>query len=56
MKILKIYQSRIEAEVVHSKLEAYGIHAIVESDDMAGLQPGMTLVAGVKILVEEKGD
>ena len=50
MKEIATYSSKAEAEVVHSKLESYGIESIIEADDILGLPPS----GGVRILVDEK--
>ena len=50
MKKLATYATKAEAEVVHSKLESYGIESFIEADDIAGLPPAQ----GVRILVDEK--
>ena len=50
MKEIAVYSTRAEAEVVHSKLESYGIESIIEADDILGLPPS----GGVRLLVDEK--
>lgn len=46
-----VLNSRTEAEIVRSKLEAYGIPAVIQADDEAGLHPGLSLTQGVRVLV-----
>lgn len=46
--------SREEASVIVSKLQAFGIEAMIFADDESGLVPGMALVNGVDVRVFEK--
>jgi hypothetical protein len=45
------YHNKIDAELAQGALEAAGIEAIVSADDAGGLQPGLWVAEGVKVLV-----
>lgn len=54
--VVKEYNSRLEAEISKSKLEAYGIQAIISSDDAGGMYPFPLSPNshGVRLLVNKK--
>ena len=45
------YPNKIDAELALSALEAADIEAIVTADDAGGLQPGLWVGEGVRVLV-----
>ena len=45
------YPNKIDAELAQSALEAADIEAIVTADDAGGLQPGLWVGEGVRVLV-----
>lgn len=45
------YPNRIDADLAQSALEAAEIEAIVTADDAGGLQPGLWVGEGVRVLV-----
>jgi len=45
------YSNKIEAELAQGALEAAEIESIVSADDAGGLQPGLWVGEGVKVLV-----
>ena len=54
--LLKTYKTRLEAEIVKGKLEAYKIKSIILGDDEGGMspfpfQPSST---GIKLLINKK--
>lgn len=54
MKKLVSCKNRMEAEIIKSKLKAFGIDVIIESDDISYLRPDLNQASGaVKILVAE---
>ena len=50
---LKEYRVRTEAEMVLDILRHNGIEAIMQSDDLAGLNPSLGFVNGYQIMVAE---
>ena len=46
-----IYPNKIDAELAQGALEAADIEAMVTADDAGGLQPGLWVGEGVKVLV-----
>lgn len=52
MVLLKVFNSRQEAELVKSLLESENIWAFVAADDQAGLVPATALTLGVKLMVQ----
>lgn len=56
LKNVKTYQTRSEAEVAKSLLDANNISAIVSADDEGGMAPFPLQVSptGVKLMVSEK--
>ncbi len=45
------YPNKVDAELAQGALEASDIESMVSADDAGGLQPGLWLGAGVKVLV-----
>ena len=45
------YSNRIDAEMAQGALDAADIEAIVSADDAGGLQPGLWVGEGVRVLV-----
>ena len=45
------YPNKIEAEIALGALEAADIEAMVSADDAGGLQPGLWVGEGVRVLV-----
>jgi len=45
------YLNRIDAEIAQGALEAADIEALVTADDAGGLQPGLWMGEGVRVLV-----
>jgi hypothetical protein len=43
--------SEADAAITVAVLGAYGIEAVVSRDDAGGMQPGLSFVHGVKVLV-----
>ena len=51
---VKTFNNRVEAEMAKGVLESEEIDAIIETDDLGGLQPGMTFTRGAKLMVKEE--
>jgi hypothetical protein len=45
------YPNKVDAELAQGALEASDIESMVSADDAGGLQPGLWLGEGVKVLV-----
>jgi hypothetical protein len=45
------YLNKIDAELAQGALEAADIDAIVSADDAGGLEPGLWVAEGVRVLV-----
>jgi putative signal transducing protein len=45
------YLNKIDAELAQGALEAADIESIVTADDAGGLQPGLWVAEGVRVLV-----
>jgi len=50
---VKIFNSRVEAEVAKNFLENYGIKTFIRSDDAGGMFPQQQYVKGVELSVEK---
>jgi len=50
LKTIKIFNSRIEAELARSYLESHGIKTEILSDDAGQSYPSLQSVRGVKLL------
>jgi len=53
LKILKIFGSRIEAEIARGFLQSNDINTIIISDDAGSMYPAQDIVSGVRLLVGE---
>ena len=54
MRVLKEYQSRMDAEIAKGFLENSGIKAFVSGDDDGGVNPAMSATFGVRLLVSDE--
>jgi len=54
LKIIKIFGSRIEAEIARGFLQSNDISAIIISDDAGSMYPAQDIVSGVRLMVGEK--
>ncbi|MBA4378154.1 MAG: hypothetical protein C0395_05785 [Gemmatimonas sp.] len=54
MTVLRTFGSEIEAEMAAAMLQAYGVEALVTTDDAGGMYPQMAQLRGIKLLVWEK--
>ena len=54
LEVIKVFASRIEAELARGYLEAMGIKTQVVSDDADQLYPSLGVVKGVKLITAEK--
>lgn len=53
---LETYHARHEAELQKSVLEANGIEAEIESDDVGGVGPALAFTRGVRLLVHKNDE
>jgi hypothetical protein len=49
--VIRSYPSAAEAQLAQAVLEAHGIPSMLLRDDMGGMQPALTALAGVRLLV-----
>ena len=49
--VIRSYRSEIEAQLAQAVLEAHGIPSMLLRDDMGGMQPTLTALSGVRLLV-----
>ncbi len=54
LKILKIFGSRIEAEIAKGFLQSNNINSAIISDDAGSMYPAQDIVCGVRLMVGEK--
>ncbi len=54
LKLIKTFNSRMEAELIKSLLEANGIKSIIMSDDAGEMYPSAQLYWGVRLFVKEQ--
>ena len=54
LEVIKVFASRMEAELARGYLEAMGIKTRVVSDDADQLYPSLGVVKGVKLITTEK--
>jgi hypothetical protein len=54
LKIIKIFSSRIEAEIARSFLQSNDINSIIISDDAGSMYPSQDMVSGVRLMVAAK--
>ena len=53
IKLLKTFNSRIDAELAKSFLESNGIKSMVSADDAGEMYPSASVYWGVKLFVNE---
>ena len=53
IKLLKTFNSRIDAELAKSFLESNGIKSMVSADDAGEMYPAASVYWGVKLFVNE---
>lgn len=53
MRVLKIFPTEIQAEIVKQRLAANGIEAFISEDDNGGMLPSLQATLGVKLEVLE---
>ncbi len=51
---LKIFNTRIEAEVLRSLLESSGIKSCILSDDAGSMYPSQASINGVRLMVRDE--
>jgi hypothetical protein len=51
---IKVYSTRIEAEIAKGILDSHGIRSMMSTDDMAGWRSDLTLTNGVRLLVRKE--
>jgi hypothetical protein len=54
LAILKIFNTRIEAEVLRSLLESSGIKSWILSDDAGSMYPSQASINGVRLMVRNE--
>ncbi len=54
LEVIKVFASRIDAEIARGYLENMGIKTRVVSDDVDQLYPSLGIVRGVKLITIEK--
>jgi hypothetical protein len=54
LEVIKVFASRIEAELARGYLESMEIETRVVSDDADQLYPSLGVVKGVKLITSEK--
>lgn len=54
LKILKIFNSRIEADIAKSYLKSNNINSFIFADDAGNMYPSQDIVSGVRLLVSEE--
>ena len=54
LKVLKIFSSRIEAEIARGFLQSNDINSAIISDDAGSMYPAQDIVSGVRLMVGEK--
>ena len=54
LKLLKTFNSRIEAELAKSFLESNGIKSMILADDVGEMYPAASVYWAVKLFVNEK--
>jgi hypothetical protein len=54
LKIIKIFSSRIEAEIARGFLQSNDINSVIISDDAGSMYPAQDIVSGVRLMVGEK--
>ncbi len=54
LKIIKIFSTRIEAEIARGFLQSNDISSVIISDDAGAMYPAQDIVSGVRLMVGEK--
>lgn len=54
LKTLKIFNNRMEAEVLRSLLESSGIKSWILSDDAGSMYPAQASINGVRLMVRDE--
>jgi hypothetical protein len=54
LKVIKIFGSRIEAEIARGFLQSNDINSVIISDDAGSMYPAQDIVSGVRLMVSEK--
>ena len=54
LKIIKIFSSRIEAEIARGFFQSNDISSVIISDDAGSMYPAQDIVSGVRLLVSAK--
>ncbi len=54
LRLLKIFNSNIEAEIARSFLESSDIKSFIISDDAGSMYPSQGFVNGVRLMVDQK--
>ena len=54
LPVVKVFNSRIEAEIARGYLESFGIKTEIISDDAGQNYPSLQSIRGVKLLVSKK--
>ena len=52
--VIRSYRSELEAQLAQVVLEAHGIPSMLLRDDMGGMQPTLTALSGVRLLVRHE--
>ena len=52
--VIRSYPNEVEAQLAQAVLDAHGIPSMLMRDDMGGMQPTLTLLAGVRLLVRHE--
>ena len=52
--VIRSYASELDARLAQAVLEAHGIPSMLLRDDMGGMQPTLTALSGVRLLVRHE--
>ena len=52
--MIRRYPSEVDAHLAQAVLEAHGIPSMLLRDDMGGMQPTLTALSGVRLLVRHE--
>jgi len=53
---LEVYNSEIDADLARARLEGAGIQAVILSDDCGGMNPALTYVRGLRLMVRAEDE
>ena len=53
---VKIFNSRLEAEIVRGNLKANGIESMVSADDGGGIRPELAFALGVRLMIKKEDE